>query len=164
MKFFLVTFVIFVHIDFTMLIIICIGVSFVILIVICVALIIIKFRRRDHSPPSSAMLLHQDFKKIFDKPHPVMPEESNQYRSLIKVPTNDGGHMESLSQSQFQPGPSAAFNPHMDASHDRQFSTIQHGKARPVNQLSDSQNSWKDDCYAPNYIVLDTNDTNKNAE
>ena len=151
-----------------MLILICTGVGFVILIAICVALIIIKFRKRDHAPPSATMLLDTDYRKSMNDPMTCMVDDSGHYRSLIKV--KDKVDFPEPHQSQtlprqghFEPGPSVPYNPYMDAAQGRQFSTMQHDRVGqdktnqwiPAAGASGTQRSGHSG--APDYFVLDKN-------
>lgn len=152
--------------DFNMLILVCIGVGFVILIAICVALIIIKYRNRDHGPPSATMLLDTEYRKSINEPLPYMADDSGHYRSLIKMHNNADYPVHNPSQTlprqgHFQPGPSAPYNPDMDADGDRKFLTMQHGRAtlniQPSTGARDSQKEGTNEYNAPNYFVLDQN-------
>ena len=147
-----------------MLILVCIGVGFVILIAICVALIIIKFRNRDHGPPSATMLLDTEYRKNINDPMSYTENDSGHYRSLIKVQNNPDYPEPYTSQTvprqgHFQPGPSAPYNPDMDAHADMKFLTMQHGRATLKTQpgMSDGQKEVMKEYNAPNYFVLDQN-------
>ena len=131
---------------------------------------IIKIRQRSPAPPSTDLLLKEDYRQSIQDPSQGFAHDSNHYRSLIKAKGNEEYPNHTLTQhGHFPTLPNTPYNRETNVDFDHNFLTLRNDEMGDVRvQECDYGNTITTNHIpvnynAPDYFVLDKNLVNKDG-